>query len=58
VLAHAIGTDRKGLISLVLYAVAILLTLVNEWISVGLYALVALIWLVPDRRIEARVNSS
>jgi uncharacterized membrane protein len=58
VLAHAIGSDRKGLISLVLYAVAILLTLVNEWISVGLYALVALIWLVPDRRIEARVNSS
>jgi len=58
VLADAIGSDRKGLISLGLYALAILLTLVNEWISVGLYALVALIWLVPDRRIEARVTSA
>jgi len=58
VLADAIGSDRKGLISLGLYTLAILLTLVNEWISVGLYALVALIWLVPDRRIEARVTSA
>jgi uncharacterized membrane protein len=57
VLVEAIGRDRKGLISLVLYLVAIPLTLVNEWISVGLYALVALIWLVPDRRIEGRVTA-
>jgi uncharacterized membrane protein len=58
VLVNAIGNDRKGLISLVLYAVAIVLTLVNEWLSVGLYALVALIWLVPDRRIESRVTAA
>ncbi|MBV9326985.1 MAG: DUF1211 domain-containing protein [Chloroflexi bacterium] len=57
VLASAIGTDRKGNISLVIYAVAIPLTLVNELISIGLFALVALIWLVPDRRIEARINA-
>jgi uncharacterized membrane protein len=56
VLVNAIGRDRKGLISLALYAIAIPLTLVNEWISVGLYALVALIWLVPDRRIERRLT--
>jgi uncharacterized membrane protein len=56
VLAHAIGRDRKGTISLVLYAVAIPLTLVNELISIALFALVSLIWLVPDRRIEARMN--
>jgi uncharacterized membrane protein len=56
VLERAIGSDRKGSLSLVLYAVAIPLNLVNEAVSVGLYAVVALIWLVPDRRIEARMN--
>src|SRR4051794_14542569 len=53
-LASAIGNDRKGNVSLVLNAVAIPLTLVNPWLSMALYALVALIWLVPDRRIERR----
>jgi uncharacterized membrane protein len=57
-LARAIGTDRKGNLSLVLYAVAIPLNLVNELVSIGLYVVVALIWLVPDRRIEARMNPS
>jgi uncharacterized membrane protein len=58
VLATAIGRDRKGMISLVLYAAAIPLAAVNELISIGLFALVSLIWLVPDRRIEARLNAS
>ena len=58
VLARAIGSDRKGNLSLLLYVVAIPLTFVNEWISIGLYALVALIWLVPDRRIEARLRAT
>jgi uncharacterized membrane protein len=58
VLASAIGRDRKGTISLVLYAAAIPLTVVNELVSIALYALVSLIWLVPDRRIETRVNSA
>ena len=56
ILASAIGSDRKGYISLVLYALALPLTLVNTWLSVALYVLVALIWLVPDRRIERRLG--
>ncbi len=58
VLARAIGSDVKGHISLVLYAAAIPLTFVNAWIAVALFALVALIWLVPDRRIETRLSAA
>src|SRR2546426_10952765 len=56
-LAKAVGNDLKGKISPVLYAVAIPLAFVNERISDVLYVLVALIWLVPDRRIERRINA-
>src|ERR1700692_728360 len=57
-LAVAVGNDVKGKVSLALYAAAILLALfVHPWIAAGLYAAVALIWLVPDRRIETRLNS-
>jgi uncharacterized membrane protein len=48
----AIGDDRKGKTSLALYVAAILCTWVNPWLSMALYVAVALIWLVPDRRIE------
>ena len=51
-LAQALGCDFKGKISIVIYAVAIGLTFANRWLGVALYFLVALIWLVPDRRIE------
>ncbi|HZM59689.1 MAG TPA: TMEM175 family protein [Vicinamibacterales bacterium] len=51
-LLAAIGTDRKGVISVALYALAIVLSLANRWVSVALYVGVAVIWLVPDRRIE------
>ena len=51
-LARALGRDRKGKISPVLYASAIPLAFVNRWIAVGLYVLVAVIWFVPDRRLE------
>ena len=51
-LATAIGRDTKGKLSLVIYAVAIPLTFLNRWLAVALFALVSLIWLVPDRRIE------
>jgi uncharacterized membrane protein len=51
-LAKALGSDIKGKISLLFYTGAILLALVSPWISVALYTLVALIWLIPDRRIE------
>jgi uncharacterized membrane protein len=52
-LAAAVGKDVKGPISAFLYAIAIPLAFVREWISDALYVTVALIWLVPDKRIEA-----
>ena len=52
-LEAAVGTDRKGIVSVVLYAVAIPLAFVNQLISDAIYALVALMWLIPDRRIES-----
>jgi uncharacterized membrane protein len=54
-LADAIGTDLKGKSSPVLYASAVGLAFVAPWVSVGIYVLVALIWLVPDRRLESRL---
>jgi len=52
ILAKAVGKDWKGKLSPLVYLVAILLAFVNPMISSVLYVLVALIWLVPDRRIE------
>jgi uncharacterized membrane protein len=51
-LAAAVGRDLKGKVSLVIYLAAIGLAFVRPWISAALYVLVALIWFVPDRRIE------
>jgi len=51
-LARAIGSDLKGKISPILYAIAIGLAFVSVWMAQVIYVLVALIWLVPDRRIE------
>ena len=51
-LANALGTDIKGKISPVLYAAAIILAFVSSWISIAIYMMVAVMWLVPDRRIE------
>ena len=52
-LEAAVGTDRKGIASVVLYAIAIPLAFVNQLLSDSIYALVALMWLIPDRRIES-----
>ncbi len=52
ILATAVGRDFKGNISLAAYVIAILLAFFNPWISLALYILVALMWLIPDRRIE------
>jgi uncharacterized membrane protein len=52
-LRAALGRDLKGKLSPVCYLAAIPLAFVNRWIAVGLYLFVALMWLVPDRRIEA-----
>jgi len=56
-LRAAVGRDMKGKISIALYAVAIPLAFVNQWISDAIYLFVALIWLVPDSRIEKRLAS-
>ena len=55
-LARALGSDIKGKISLLFYIGAILLALLKPWISLALYSLVALIWLIPDRRIEHAIR--
>ncbi len=54
---EALGKDRKGNLSLALYAAGILLTFVNVWLAMAMYVGVALMWLVPDRRIEARIHT-
>ena len=51
-LAAAIGRDVKGKLSLALYATSVAAAFFRPWISCGPYVLVALLWLVPDRRIE------
>ena len=52
VLAIAVGRDFKGKASLLIYASAIPIAFVNSWIAFGLYVLVAIMWLIPDPRIE------
>jgi uncharacterized membrane protein len=51
-LATAVGRDFKGKASLVCYAVAIPLAFVHSWVAGALYVLVAVMWLIPDRRLE------
>jgi uncharacterized membrane protein len=53
--AQALGKDAKGSLSIVVYAAAIPLAFVASWAALLLYALVALMWLIPDRRIEQRI---
>ncbi|HEY4749795.1 MAG TPA: TMEM175 family protein [Steroidobacteraceae bacterium] len=52
-LAVALGADRKGKLSIALYLLSVPLAFVRPWMAIALYVAVALIWLVPDRRIEA-----
>jgi uncharacterized membrane protein len=56
-LAAAIGSDRKGKLSPVIYAAAIPIALVAPWVAFGMYVAVAVIWIVPDRRIERTLAS-
>jgi len=55
-LADALGSDRKAKASLAMYVAAIPLAFVRPWIADALYVAVALVWLVPDRRMESRLN--
>jgi uncharacterized membrane protein len=57
-LAAAVKGDKKGKLSLAMYVAAIPLAFVNQWISDALYVGVALIWLVPDRRIETQLRTA
>jgi uncharacterized membrane protein len=57
VLAKAVGRDLKGKLSPVIYLTAIPLAFVNTWIANGLFVLVAIMWIVPDRRIERALDS-
>jgi uncharacterized membrane protein len=54
-LAIALGADFKGKISMVIYLLAIPLAFVRSWIACAIYVLVAVMWLVPDRRIEKTI---
>ncbi len=56
VLAIALGKDVKGKLSVAMYTVAIPLSFVNPWIAFSIYIVVAVIWLVPDRRIEKHIT--
>jgi uncharacterized membrane protein len=52
VLAKALGSDIKGKVSPILYVAGIVLAFVSPLFSIAIYVLVAVMWLVPDRRIE------
>jgi len=55
-LAKAMGKDFKGRFSVMTYIAAIPLAFANRWLAFGLYVFVALLWLVPDRRIERTID--
>lgn len=57
VLKRAVGPDWKGKLSPVLYATAIPMAFLSRWISLGIYVLVALVWLIPDKRIERTLSA-
>ena len=54
--ARAIGADAKGKISLAVYATGIGFAFLSPWISYGLYASVAIMWIIPDRRLASQVS--
>jgi uncharacterized membrane protein len=55
-LKQAVGSDWKGKLSPVVYAVAIPAAFWSPWVSQALYVMVALMWLIPDRRIERQLS--
>jgi uncharacterized membrane protein len=58
VLASAVGSDWKARLSLVLYALAIGLAFVHQWIADAIYVTVAVMWFIPDRRIERQLKKA
>jgi TMEM175 potassium channel family protein len=57
-LAAAVGRDAKGVVSIGIYAVAIAVCVVSRWIAFALYVAVAIMWLVPDRRLAPSLEDS
>ena len=55
-LATAVGADLKGKISILIYAAAIALSFLSPWLACALYVVVAVMWLIPDRRIERELT--
>lgn len=55
-IADAFGSDTKGKASIIIYATAIATSFIHPWIGMGLYFVVAAIWLIPDRRIERKLT--
>ena len=56
VLAKAVGNDVKGKLSMALYVLAIPSAFIHQWIADAIYIFVALVWLIPDRRIESKLS--
>ena len=56
ILVKAVGKDIKGKVSMLMYAVAIPSAFFHEWVAYGIYITVALMWLIPDQRIESKLN--
>jgi uncharacterized membrane protein len=56
-LGAAVGNDFKGLISVVMYVIAITVSFANHWVSLAIYVAVALMWLIPDPRIEKHARA-
>ena len=57
-LKQAIGNDTKGKISMLAYMIASGLAIIQPWIAQALYVILALLWLIPDRRIERMLYST
>ena len=56
-LRAAVGNDFKGMISVVMYVIAITVSFANHWVSLAIYVAVTLMWLIPDPRIEKQARS-
>lgn len=56
-LAAAIGKDQKGIASVILYIIGIACSFINPWLGFSLYVVVAIIWFIPDRRIEKKIDT-
>ena len=58
ILAQAVGHDLKGKMSVLLLTAGILVAFLESWIAMGLYVIVAIVWIVPDRRIEDMIEQA